>query len=1202
MGCKFIIKNIKGGKSIEIPSFDLLSADNKKFQKFLKDSTTVEGLNNLKEFLNNETPLHYSTINSIVDKWDIAKDNLLDTINSAIEELGTLPNLETALFKYLKTEEDGKNVYGKKLKEIIKTLSVADNTVKFELFANLSKVSSSLASTSLSNELSDLRAEINESKTYFEPTFFQEEMKSFLDAVNKKLNWQNSKTLIKVKGNKLEGSYWNFENLTVYGEDPLQSNLFLALFNRIAGTINKDIMLPVIQNINTILKADKYAKYRLNENLTINEIFNGIYDSEKGIKTSDPEFDKLFNLLNSSSISDSVKINIIEAIGDIIDLVSYEIKNDKTENTIKSFSKTIQTLFTRIVPNTLGYEKIERKLMEEALLLDSVKKSTEKSLRESVEELDSLSRRRNNGEDRIGELYEISKSVTGTDLYQLAANNLIVGSDLVKMPFKKGGTIDSKSPYWVITGIYNNGKGKVKILGARLNQDGDFEKREHIFTPYTDETKKGDSITYKKRNPIIGQEYTSDEPSIIATKENSATILFDKGIPYEIARNILTKGDKNGEYLIVGVYPGFFKVQDQKGNVFNQYYLNPTKTYNDSKKSPIIMSKSVLDIITDETKTNFKNLVNIDIELVQEGDYFKDTKHDFFKKVMFVDEDNVWSWIVGKDGNYIIVPTPKSNISIVKASFLGDVNKNFVLDLKHEFDNLNKNDELNKIGKRYSKMASFQNSDIAKNGDLFVIETKKGLIFGKITNVEKNLAVVWDSRYSNINRINYLEQSENEKITFFSNDNKLSENFTFSLMANMWNVELKDITEGEPNPKEYKKVEYILPAESDQSKMDELFPGTLYTQVGRYIESDPKWIKDKDIKTDDILKLLNVTNKTHGLYVKTQTANELQRNYKNANLLKIEGFDNIDKKFLEEEGLFNGVYFSVYTKGNIDWDIYRVEKVDTSKGVVHARIYKINNFGKIVMNEKVFDIKTLVDGTIVDGKHIEGSIARYYIQNGNTNFTKITGAANKNKREEASNKKNQKQINDIKLKLEKAFEGLGIVILPSDENFQNGQKAKFGLTEDGIAYIKLNSNFGAKELVHEGLHVFLTALRYGYPEMYTKLIDSVKNTSKATSLLEKEELFMEAINNDSETGFTGDFLYTGKISDFIKALNASGEYLAGESTDQRKTVADILSQPISKFLNISNDNSHPLFNLNLAQMEPMFRRWMEENNVTLKCN
>lgn len=1187
MACYFKIKNVKGGQDIILEAFDLLSKDDPEIKKLLTSSLTTEDLEKIQAYFRKKTPLHTSTIKSIVDTWYVEKGDLIDSINNAIINSGNETTLEEALLKYLneKDRSTGKSQYVKRVNELKRVLSIPDKSVEYKLFSQLSSITSSLASTSLKEEISSLNSEIRERKTYFEPTFFEEEMKIFLRAANEKLGWENTETLIKVGGNKLEGGYWNFENLTVYSDDPLRSNLFLALFKRIGGNINYYKLQPTFNKINELLKANKYSVGQI-EGEDVFKFFNGVYDEKKGEQLEDSAFDGLFKILTSPTTSDKVRTQLVPLVEDIINTVATDIKLDYSEDTARNLAKTIGNLFWRLYPESFGSNKLKQKLFEEEKLNSAVKKSIENSLRSSVEQLDSLSKRRNNNEDRTGEIYDPPAALIDKDLYLSATDNLIVGKDLVKLPFEKGGSINKYSPYWVVTGIYDRKNGSVKVYGARINQNGDFEKRDFVF-------KSGDSIIYRKHNPLPGQEYVENEAVLEALPNNSALVIIKDGIPNQIAREIVTKGDRIGNDIVLAVYPGYILTRNPKGIIRKKYFKSTTTEVEVKKEDVLedfILSKNAFNLITEEAKVSYDKLVLLDDpNLISTGDYFKTLKDAFYKKALFSDDKNVWYWIKDARNGYVIKSEAKENIIEARASFLGDVNNRFVSKVAIEHNARNS---------RAATLSSFENIDLAKTGDLFVIEKPNGNLYGKVLDKSKNWAVVWDSTVRRVRKINYKEES-NKNIVFYSEDNRLSENFTYNLLANFWNVQVLNTLEGEPDPNKYTKVEYVLPEDFDPDKVKELFPGSLYFQVGRYITSD--YLKDQVSYNNHILGLLALDPTSNGLYVKRQTLNELERNYEGAGLKRIEGFDSIDKNFLKSEGLFPGVYFSVYTEGNIDWNIYRVEKVDDINNLVHARIYKINDAGNIIMSEKTFD-KDILAAPKTGNLHVPGSIARYYLQKGNNNFAKIVMEANKQAKVDKAERKSQKQINEIKKKLENSFKDLGISIIQSNDTFEAGQKAKFEINSEGIAYIMLNNDFGGPEdLVHEGLHVFLTALRYQYPDVYDRLINSVTATERGDSILEKEEIFMSEISKDMLEGYTGEFLNTGKIGHFIEAFQVSRDFLSGESTRKQKTVGEILSTKISDFIGVPADNSHPLFNLNLAQVEPMFRRWMEEENVLLNC-
>jgi len=72
-----------------------------------------------------------------------------------------------------------------------------------------------------------------------------------------------------------------------------------------------------------------------------------------------------------------------------------------------------------------------------------------------------------------------------------------------------------------------------------------------------------------------------------------------------------------------------------------------------------------------------------------------------------------------------------------------------------------------------------------------------------------------------------------------SNDARLSQYTIFSLIANFWNVQV--LEKSSVNTSEYAPVSYVVNNDIDSNKiaenMQEFIPGTLYTKIGKYVES-----------------------------------------------------------------------------------------------------------------------------------------------------------------------------------------------------------------------------------------------------------------------------------------------------------------------------------------------------------------------------
>ena len=139
-------------------------------------------------------------------------------------------------------------------------------------------------------------------------------------------------------------------------------------------------------------------------------------------------------------------------------------------------------------------------------------------------------------------------------------------------------------------------------------------------------------------------------------------------------------------------------------------------------------------------KADIKKYVQIsDPTLLSDGDLFKDPGTEFYKQILYSDENNVYSWIEQANKEHIIRATPRNTI---KAGLLYTYGK------LTEYEIQKIDTELNNIGRSDASMSSFKSDNSAKNDDYFVIESNGKKVFGKVTNdkVKKGIIYNYDTR------------------------------------------------------------------------------------------------------------------------------------------------------------------------------------------------------------------------------------------------------------------------------------------------------------------------------------------------------------------------------------------------------------------------------------------------------------------------
>lgn len=327
-------------------------------------------------------------------------------------------------------------------------------------------------------------------------------------------------------------------------------------------------------------------------------------------------------------------------------------------------------------------------------------------------------------------------------------------------------------------------------------------------------------------------------------------------------------------------------------------------------------------------------------------------------------------------------------------------------------------------------------------------------------------------------------------------------------------------------------------------------------------------------------------------------------------------FSTLDEGVKKElDVLKPGVYFKVTKENTLDYNFYRIMKVDGDR--VTARINKINVNGDLLSFEKVFSAKELLATKGVnDSKSPVNSIYALFLQYGNNNMPLIKRAYDE--KMSATQVESAKSIETLKYAMTQTFKELGIEVTEGVEGFADTQKAKIETTiqENGSpkVTIVLNNNNGEyTDLIHENIHIYLTLLRHTDERAYYDLIETIINQDSRfkdkhgleADLSAKEEFVVNDLIRLTEG--ENNFLYKN-LKNFMFSVN---EVIKNTiNPDYKYDLSKIVNNPVS-FLNTTmrslygideGDNSHPFYNMGILATETFMREWMIENKIKLKCN
>lgn len=1206
--CHYVIKNLKGGDDIIIPAFNILSTEDLKDVLSNYDSKNVnahsvlkEDFEKLEKFLKEH--IHHKTVESILGDQTIFNLNeLIEKVNDAIFREVSPENLWKSVVSYLNTD------YRKKrnnIKNLINKLNVKDSDIEIKLLTNLNLELQSMASRSLNEEVREINDLIDSSEIMGNPTTYLTLLKSFVKLTNDFLGWKNANTIVKISGDRFKEGNWNLENSLVYSDTPDKSQLFMGLIKRLGSNLSQEKLNTILSLWNETLSGDKYSAYRVPENITPREFFLG----SLGEDTTLPLFDKILSLISNPTkkVSTLLENTLDEIFLEISEMMAKE--KGYTQETMAKYRKDINEIFVRIYPDYASSNDITELIESEKLNIEQTKQANHELLKESVNSLKELLSKMVAGGNSLGELYAPVISINGdvkgniiTDNpYNYLMSNAVIWKDLVRMPGKD--QKDSKWPYWVITSIQprlsKNNRNRVKVYGARLNNFNVYEVTSHEFD-------QDELISLRKYSPHSDTVYEKDA----VVNQNAYLMTLETKITSKLAQSLISPGDLLGNRRVLEVYPGHIIVYNPTTDSEEKQYFSTFPEALKEGRSHQLVSKKLWNIINNPDiayKGEFfipskkgKFMASFDkdtINNLSEGDYFKLKEWAGYKRILYADNESVWTFLDIKDqkGNptKIIKQYSKTSISAgIVAPFEDSSDYKDILETAEEYS---------KNFSSSSRLSSFSDKVIAKPGDTLVYEKDDVILYGKIINKADEIAVMWDPKNQKWEKRSYSDLN----VRFYSKDARLSATSLFNLKANLLNVEVRNIKE--TKDKNLVRMIYVVEGGVDPNvvaeKMSELIPGTLYTKIGRYI--DIKYKQDSQIDlTNEILNLIGADPSSDGIFVNSVN-NEYHRNYESASLRRLRGLEYLSPDYIRNNLLLKGVYFSMYN----DSKLYSIERV--AGDILYARVYNRTHEGDLILNEIQVNINELLNNSKdANNKHLPKTLSKIFMQHGNNAMVEAWKEIEKIRNKEQSSEEILKKDRiKLKTKLNSFFKALNVEVEETNDTsvFTDGQHAKFVTEANGTSKIILKEDLGKREdLVHETMHIYLAALRIASPENYIALLNSDPETSKLEneSILVKEETFLRNMVKNLNELSNSFFSTKIDINGFLKGMQTAKILINPELLPENinASIVDILNQPIVEFLGLkSADSSHPLYNTNLAQSTPAFLVWLDQSNINFKC-
>lgn len=1170
MKCYYIIKDPSGGNDIKIPAgFELMvptgavtntieslkqfsGTDLSEEDKEKKDNV-INTLRNVLRILT-PTPVKDRTLNRIIDENIDNPDNIIPELNKIIQNLGEFNGFYSAIIDYIKENKGQLN----------KLIGKLDKPITIKYFQGLT-MEGILGSTNLKTEKNKLKARIMENLDFGFSNVIPENVNKFINAVL--YRGGNYKQLLEANvllqtTNLFGARALNIGEHTFFNDND-DLSLFMGLFKRVAKDVDKQSLYNILIDFNKAVKFKKYGKLSLGsvEEFSVEGFFNGVIDDKGNYNIGG--FDELISATNLELVKDTQIVK--DTLDSIIKLVSNHLKEGD-----KELLKTIRTLFWSMDPDKYGSTAFKEELLQEKFLNAEIKTDRQYKDRLRLKFLEKTSSNR--------DLYYAEQEEIESDLFNNAVLNITPNQDLVLVP-------DGKISRWIlVTGIYPRASG-VAIYGIYRNENGEASGLNTYFKENTD------TIQYRKqedsKNPVNKNEVvTRNEDFIVVDLKGS------KNVPQGLLKRLLEKGDTiNKNQLVVGVYSGGIKTE--KGTYLTSY-----------KKIKSLTSKQAkMDLETVAgIQNDLKKFVQIsDSSLLSEGDLFFDKKAGFYKRVLYADKENLYSWVQKEGQAAIIVGTPRTEVTN---------------GLAHTYDELNESElrfileQNNLIGKSSASVSFFINPHIARNGDYFIVgEDTDKMRIGKVVDYKNKKGVVHDANTGlNPEPINYSK----ETVRFLTTRDISSQYAIQIARVNDWKIHLIDEETASQDPK-YEKVRFVVPVGTNLKELI-LLP-SYYADIGKYKDFNVELAPGEQDVTSEILRLLQEDGKdTTGLSLYAEKENGKGDNIhyaRNLYLLhRINNFDTLSSEVKRElDVLKPGTYFQVYTsEKSIGPNIYRI--ISYTDDTVTAHLNKISQkTGKMLTVEQEFKKEDLLQTKTLGSIHSPvGSIAALYLLYGNNNFNVVTQSINEKLgvEEVATQKTTNKLIGEMKNTFKKI--GVKVEVVPAERaEFLPGQHAKIETgTENGKTFttIFINKNsFEPSDLVHETLHVYLTLLRYVDLETYNKFLDSVLGDKlREETVTAREEVFVKKVSDSvsTEVDFLKDNVrdFTESLLKAILTINPSFEFNMDEVLDSPLT---LLKSSLVEVFGVTLENTHPMYNLSMITTEPIMREWMTKRKITLKC-
>ena len=445
MACYYNIKLPNGGE-VKLPatfstisesstSKDVMTDLNQEIENYYTNPEELTPNTSIISFLKDlGTGLETNTLKKIVQ--ESSASTLVDNLNEEITSIAGTSNLVDALKKHV-LNNNGQIIYINKkgneesitLPDFLNKLSSPIgkkyfNAIQSENLLNVQKLPNITKDIDISiqnlAEVGISRSNSNSLKNILNKAFYQDRTNNIFLNIDFNTDIHDA-VVVHPEDSKSPLIFYNGLN---------DLSLFMGVFKHLASKIDKDKLLPILQDYNNeLLLNEKSNKDILDlNNLNSEKFFIGEFtnsDNDK-IKFIDPDFNKVFKYKNNSE-------NVINRL---IDLITSDFS--LTDKTKASLTYDFKTLFKFVDPNKYGKSiNIDEQTLLNTYMIE------QKENRELTNELKGQKLLPFINKEKRDYYYSTPKQVNGfensEDTYNYLINNIVKGEDLLTVKIEPKG-------------------------------------------------------------------------------------------------------------------------------------------------------------------------------------------------------------------------------------------------------------------------------------------------------------------------------------------------------------------------------------------------------------------------------------------------------------------------------------------------------------------------------------------------------------------------------------------------------------------------------------------------------------------------------------------------------------------------------------------------------------------------------------------